>query len=100
LKYNPNYWTASPRKQKETRSKEEQPKTKRRKAKGCSHTTQENSVETKRSSKVHHHTTKIKQNGVETKEGAIIHAYSSGHGCPIVKQKVKGEESCSLDFKR
>jgi len=35
--------------------------------------------------------TKIKQNGVETKEGAIIRTYSSGHGCPIVKQKVKGE---------
>ena len=65
-------------------------KTKRRKAKGCSQTTQENGVETKsRSSKVHHHTTKIKQNGVETKEGAIIRAYSSGHGCPIFKQELK-----------
>jgi hypothetical protein len=58
-------------------------------------------VETKeRNSRVHHQTTKIKENGVKIKEDAIIRAYSSGYGCHIVKQKVKGEESCSLDFKR
>ena len=25
---------------------------------------------------------------------------SLGHGCTVIKQKVKGEESCSLDFKQ
>jgi hypothetical protein len=35
----------------------------------------------KRSFEVHLHTTQVKQNGVETEEGAIIHVYSSGNGC-------------------
>ena len=80
--------------------KKNNPKKKGRKSKGFSHTTQKG-VETKRrNSEVHLHTAQIKQNGVETKEGTNIHAYSSGHGCPIVKEKVKGEESCSMDFKQ
>jgi hypothetical protein len=58
-------------------------------------------VETKRrSSKIHHHTTKDQQNGVETEKSAIICVYSSGHYCTILKQEMKGEESHSLDFKR
>ena len=81
-------------------AEKEQPKIKRRKAKGCSHTTEEISVETKsRRSKVHLHNTQVKQNGVETKEGAIIRAYSSRPECTILKQEMKGEESCSLDLK-
>jgi hypothetical protein len=36
-----------------------------------------------RSSKVHHHTTKNPQNGVETKEGATIRVYSPRHRCTI-----------------
>ena len=31
--------------------------------------------------------------------GFKIRIYFSGHGCTSIKQKVKGEESCSLDFK-
>ena len=57
-------------------------------------------METKRSSEVHLHTTQLKQNGEETEEGAIIRVYSSGHGCTILKQEMKGEESFSLDLKR
>jgi len=57
-------------------------------------------VKTKgRSSKVHH-TTYIKQNGVEAEESAIIHIHLSGHRCTFIKQEMKGEESLSLDFKQ
>ena len=70
--------------------------------KGYSHTTKEGKgVETKtRSSKVHHHTTKNQQNGVETKEGATIRVYSPRHRYTILKQEMKGEEFRSLDLKQ
>jgi hypothetical protein len=58
-------------------------------------------VKTKgKSSKTYPHTTKDKQNGVETKEGATICAHSSGLGCSFIKQEMKGEESSALDYKR
>jgi hypothetical protein len=104
LRYNLNWWTTSSRKTKKIKSgqsrkritqskKEEAPKvvpTPPKMIKRCGNK--------RRRSKVHLHTTQIKQNGVETKESTIIHVYSSRHRCTILK--VKGEESCSIDLKQ
>jgi hypothetical protein len=61
----------------------------------------EASVETKRrSSKVHHHTTKNKQNGVEAEEGAALHIHFSKSGYSIIEQEMNGEGSYSLDLKQ
>jgi Zn-dependent metalloprotease len=58
-------------------------------------------VETKRrSSKVHHHTTKNKQNGVEAKEGAALRIHFSRIGRSIIEQEMNGEGSYSSDLKR
>jgi hypothetical protein len=50
-------------------------------------------VETKKgSSKVHHHTTMNKQNGVETKESVVIHVHFLGH---ISERKYNIKDSAS-----
>ena len=58
-------------------------------------------METKRrSSKVHHHPTKNKQDGVEAEKRTAYRIHFSEIGRSINKKQMNGEGSYSLDLKR
>jgi hypothetical protein len=66
LRYNLNWWVASPRKTKKIKRGQSRSRTTHEEIPKVVSTPRRKSVEKRRSSKIHHHTTKVKQNGVET----------------------------------